>query len=193
MPDVRPSTPDDWPLLADIAAQGFSDDPLMTWVFQDDDTRLAQLTTLFGGLSRDMVSERGHAFVCDDACTALWRSPGWASDADEGEDDGAPSPFAPDELVRLGQLGEATRAAHPHEPHWYLNVLATRPDRRGRGLGARTLAPVLATCDADGMPAYLESSNPRNLSLYRRHGFVETGLIPLPDGPSLTPMWRDPR
>jgi hypothetical protein len=38
-----------------------------------------------------------------------------------------------------------------------------------------------------------ESSNPRNMTLYRRHGFDQTGEIPLPDGPSLYPMWRAPR
>jgi ribosomal protein S18 acetylase RimI-like enzyme len=43
------------------------------------------------------------------------------------------------------------------------------------------------------MPAYLESSNPRNMSLYRRHGFEQVGELPLPDGPALYPMWRTPR
>jgi hypothetical protein len=28
------------------------------------------------------------------------------------------------------------------------------------------------------------------MTLYRRHGFEQTGEIPLPDGPSLYPMWR---
>ena len=42
------------------------------------------------------------------------------------------------------------------------------------------------------MPAYLESSNPRNISLYLRHGFVDTGEITAADGPSLIPMWREP-
>ena len=54
------------------------------------------------------------------------------------------------------------------------------------------LEPVLDDADADGWPCYLESSNPRNVSLYLRHGFVETGELPLPDGPSLTQMWREP-
>ena len=51
---------------------------------------------------------------------------------------------------------------------------------------------MLADADAEGLPCYLESSNPRNVSLYLRHGFVETGQLPLPDGPSLIQMWREP-
>ena len=61
-------------------------------------------------------------------------------------------------------------------------------------MGARLLAPVLARCDRDGLPAYLESSNPRNLPFYERHGFVRRTAVPLPSGcPLVTPMWRDPR
>jgi RimJ/RimL family protein N-acetyltransferase len=55
------------------------------------------------------------------------------------------------------------------------------------------LQPVLSICDTDGSPAYLESSNAANMAFYRRLGFVPTGEITLPDGPSLYPMWRDPR
>jgi ribosomal protein S18 acetylase RimI-like enzyme len=103
------------------------------------------------------------------------------------------SRFTPDELERLGILGEAMMAAHPHEPHWYLNVVSTLPECQGHGYGAAVLQPVLAVCDAERVSAYLESSNPRNMTLYRRQGFVETGEIELPDGPSLFQMWRDPQ
>jgi hypothetical protein len=48
--------------------------------------------------------------------------------------------------------------------------------------------------DAEGIPGYLESSNERNLPLYRRYGFEVTGEIVLPeDGPIIWPMWRDPQ
>ncbi|MEA3019661.1 MAG: hypothetical protein QOI47_1185 [Actinomycetota bacterium] len=85
--------------------------------------------------------------------------------------------------------------AHPHErPHWYLNVLSTLPARQGQGLGARALAAMCTRLDAARVAAYLESSNPRNMTLYRRHGFVDMDdTVDMPDGPSLYPMWREPR
>ena len=48
-------------------------------------------------------------------------------------------------------------------------------------IGARdeVLAPVLERCDAEGVPAYLESSKESNVSFYRRHGFDVTGGTPL--------------
>jgi GNAT superfamily N-acetyltransferase len=195
MSDVRPATLDDRELVARVAAEGFYDDPLMSWVLPDDARRLDQLVFVFGGLVDDMLPERGTVHVADGACVSLWRDPEFdhGAPADEGEASAFLSgPFELDELVRFGALGEAMARNHPHEPHWYLNVVGTLPSRQNQGLGAAVLRPVLERCDTEGVPAYLESSNPRNMSLYFRHGFVETGEITLPDGPSLIPMWREP-
>ena len=54
------------------------------------------------------------------------------------------------------------------------------------------MTPVLERCDRDGVPAYLEATSDRNRPLYERHGFRAHGAIPLPDGPLLWRMWRDP-
>ena len=56
-------------------------------------------------------------------------------------------------------------------PHYYLSLLGTRPDYRGRGLGFGLLAKNLAIMDAEGVPAYLESTNPDNNPRYERFGF----------------------
>ena len=53
---------------------------------------------------------------------------------------------------------------------------------------------VLDRCDEEGVPAYLESSNPRNIPFYARHGFESTGEIVVGKGaPTVTAMWRNPR
>ena len=64
---------------------------------------------------------------------------------------------------------------------------------QGRGIAARILKPILEICDAEGVGAYLESTNPRNLSFYYRLGFkVKTELL-MDDGKAaLTCMWREP-
>jgi ribosomal protein S18 acetylase RimI-like enzyme len=201
MTDVRPATLDDLDTLARIAAAGFYADPVMSWVFRDDARRRDQLTFIFTGLVREMLPDRGTLYLAGGASAAFWRDPSFehgrtasdrVRDAGDGSVDQGPPPFAPDELERLGILGEAMMASHPHEPHWYLNVVSTLPEQQGRGLGAAVLRPVLDTCDAQGIRAYLESTNPRNHTLYRRQGFVDAGEIALPGGPSMTAMWRDP-
>ena len=92
--------------------------------------------------------------------------------------------------VRL--LSEVERR-HPHERHWYLALLGTDPAAQGRGVGSALLAPVLARCDEDGVPAYLETQKASNVAWYARHGFEETGAIELKNTPKVWLLTRQPR
>jgi len=51
---------------------------------------------------------------------------------------------------------------------------------------------AVARCDREGALAYLESSNPRNISLYLRFGFEMLGEIRMGAAPLVTPMLRRP-
>jgi GNAT superfamily N-acetyltransferase len=63
---------------------------------------------------------------------------------------------------------------------------------QGRGLGSALLRHVLATCDGDALPAYLEATNPRNRDLYARHGFDVVEVIQAGTSPPLWAMLREP-
>jgi GNAT superfamily N-acetyltransferase len=205
MTEARVAGVDDVKLVATIAAQGFYQDPVMCWVFPDRASRLDLLHIAFEGLLDTYLPDAGTVHVLDDACASMWRSPTFDYTAPaeprpvsgrNTEPRNRPSRaalFTADILERFAILSAALEANHPPSPHWYLNVLSTVPDRQGQGLGASTLAPLLAICDVEGVPAYLESSNPRNIPFYERQGFALTGEITLPDCPSLFPMWREPR
>ena len=82
---------------------------------------------------------------------------------------------------------------HPDEPHWYLPLLGVDPLHHGKGLGSALLQHALAMCDQDNKYAYLESSNPRKISLYKRYGFELLGTIQVNSSPSIFPMLRKPR
>ena len=85
-------------------------------------------------------------------------------------------------ITRVVKTLTTMEKVHPREPHYHLAYVGTRPDQQGRGLGTAVLRPMLDRCDAEGVPAYLENSKPRNEAFYVRHGFVTTGPIPLPAG-----------
>ena len=107
---------------------------------------------------------------------------------------------APQSVAFRGNLLKALRIQlqierlHPRRPrHWYLGYLGARHACQGMGLGSQLLTTMLADVDAEGLPAYLESSNENNLSLYHRHGFDVVGeLQTLGHGPTIWRMWRDP-
>ena len=67
----------------------------------------------------------------------------------------------------------------PKEPHFYLSLLATRPDRRGRGEGMGLLDENLALIDAEGGPPISSRRTPRTTAL-RAAGFTQGGRVPGP-------------
>lgn len=95
--------------------------------------------------------------------------------------------------VRFMRVVAKIEKAHPEEPHWYLAGLGTDPPKQRSGLGTTLLAPVLAHCNADKVPAYLETQKPENVPYYERFGFRVTGEIDITEGgPHVWLMWRDP-
>jgi GNAT superfamily N-acetyltransferase len=176
-----------------IAAQGFWDDPVQMWLHAPDAHRMERMVATFSLVARHNQARGGRIdFVGEDA-VAMWIPPG-APAADFPDPPEELFPLFTDKafVERLPILEAAMEAAHPAEPHWYLGIISTVPERQGTGLGAGLIRLVLDVCDRDGVASYLESSNPRNLSFYFRHGYRQIGEIELQGGPSLYPMWRDP-
>jgi hypothetical protein len=64
------------------------------------------------------------------------------------------------------------------------------PNWIGQGLGTLLMKHALRRCDVEGITACLESSNPRNISFYERHGFSVIGAIQHGSSPTMTPMLR---
>ncbi len=81
----------------------------------------------------------------------------------------------------------------PTDECFHLQFIGVTAAARSRGLGVQLVAPVLERCDAERLPAALDSSNPRNISFYRRLGFEVLWEIRPEGGPPLQAMWRAPR
>jgi GNAT superfamily N-acetyltransferase len=194
--EVRPATPADFGAMARALAGAFSTDPPLSWFIPDERSREPLLRRYFRSII-PLYLEAGAAWCsAEPAGAALWFAPErW--------------PLRPrDQLARLpvelrvfgrwprrgiGGL-RALERHHPAEPHWYLDYIGVEPGAQGRGTGSALLAPMLARCDAEGTPAYLNAGSPRSRELYRRHGFEVLSELRLPfGGPPLWRMWRVPR
>ena len=193
MVTVRQATADDIPALSQALADAFHDDPVMCWLVPEG----ARLQRFFAAELRHVYLPKGLTYTSDErAGGALWAPPRrWKSSFGEIVRS-APSllPVMGRRMVRgLRALG-AVEKVHPEEPHYYLGTLGTATAHQGKGVGAALLAPVLERCDAEGVPAYLESSKEENIPFYRRYGFEVTGTVDFPGGgPRVWPMWRDPQ
>ena len=193
----------DVPAVVAALAEAFASDPVLAFLLDDgpdpDPVRhQAMVTALFanrllGGRGVDEIVVPDYPVDVREAA-AVWVPP-------HGPDDPGPD-YAMSGAVNRLALGDEVMderlealmpmlSASPTTPHWYLAFVGTRPPARGRGLASALISAVTRRCDVEGMGAYLESSDPANVPLYERHGFVVTGEAVIVGGPTVPLMWRE--
>ncbi|HME71784.1 MAG TPA: GNAT family N-acetyltransferase [Myxococcota bacterium] len=195
--DVRGAHPvaDLQPISATLA-RAFQDDPVMAWLLPDPEQRAARLPAFWTYALGGLHGKHGSFFTTPTfAGAAVWDPPGhWKVGILQM------IRFGP-AFVRIFRrrclrglaLLNAVEQHHPREPHYYLFALGTDPVHQGQGVGTALLAPVLATCDMERLPAYLESSNERNVPFYQRSGFRVMREVLVPGAPKITLMRRPAR
>lgn len=170
----------------------FVRDPVMRWLFPSPQAYLTHFPKFAEAFGAPAFGA-GTAWRSDDASgVALWFPSGVHPDA-EAIAAAVFGAIAPAQHADAVGVMEQMGAFHPQEPHWYLAILGVDAARQGQGLGAQLMRDALARCDEEGLIAYLESSNPANVSLYQRHGFEVVGEIQAGDSPVSFPMLRPAR
>jgi GNAT superfamily N-acetyltransferase len=192
---VRVAERDEVREVAASLATAFYDDPVCSFAYPSDTTRLRRLEVFFATQARALWKQREIHIADDSSSAAIWARPGEWKMSMLGLLRGiVPGTLRtrPKMAALRGYLG--TDRLHPDEPHWYLELLGTVPAQQGKGLGADVLAPVLRQCDEEGVPVWTWSSNESNLAFYYRQGFeVLDKLEFAPGGPPIFPIRRDPR
>lgn len=189
------SATEDVDTVANILADAFAEDPCMNWVVPHTGLYPAFYRLLLSGLYLQ------HRLVFADyggKSAALWLPPGVSHRVPGGITQltlvvrllwhsGTKI------LARIQQAEEVMARRHPRVPHYYLHAIGARRDCQGQGLGSALLKQGTRRCDEEGLPAYLESSSPRNVPLYERHGFEVLATEPIGEGgPPMFFMWREP-
>jgi GNAT superfamily N-acetyltransferase len=162
---VTRATPADRDRVVDTVVAAFVADPAFRYFFPDDATYAVHAAVFARHLFDKRVGQDTVWLVDGGAAVSLWDPPGApASDLALALPD--------DVLGRLADYEAAVHGSMPTEPHWYLGVLATHPDHAGKRWGRLAVAAGLASADRAGLPTYLETTNPENVELYGRTGFV---------------------
>jgi GNAT superfamily N-acetyltransferase len=184
---------------ADVLAaltDAFRDDAIIRYQFTDDATYKARGAAFFGHYF-DVRLEGGEIFVAGDvAGAALWNPPGGnrlgADHVQEHWRHNVVPALAVDEVERYETFKKVLDAMTPAQPHWYLGLLGTRPERQGTGVARSLLEPMLARADAEALPVFLETGMPGNVEFYRRFGFETITEDTVPGGPTVWGLLRSP-
>jgi ribosomal protein S18 acetylase RimI-like enzyme len=189
---IKSATAADEAAVLGVITMAFSTDPVARWIYPNPREYLAHFPSFVLAIGAKAFASGSAHYAEGFAGATLWLPPGVSPDEER-----------PVAMIRetvaerlqgdLFKILEQVGAAHPEEPHWYLWAIGTDPTRQSRGYGSALLRHALASCDRDKKLAYLESSNPRNLSLYLRHGFELIGTIQAGSSPPVFPMLRKPR
>ncbi len=188
---LRVLDPEDRDAAAAVLARGFAQDPGAVAMLPDEQQRRRVLElsgrNVIGAAIPD-ASAYGVEVGGELGAIAVWRPPGYRPHL--------PTPAATGNLLlaallaapriphaaalgiryRRGTLAFAwNRSKAVREASrgrcWHLAYLATDPVHRGQGLARRLLDHVLDRCDADGLAAWLETTDPANPPIYERFGF----------------------
>lgn len=220
MVTIRPATAANAPVIAQVLAEGFRDDPTWAIHLPDPATRPRKLRAYYQRrVSRhpetvDVAVDEGRIVGA-----LLWAAPRRES---------RPSAIlrscvrAAKRIVSRLPGGRgiahslAVEALRPTEPHWYLEEIVSSPQARGRGVGSALLTHRLGIIDAaaanspdvaPGLTAApdtreaataastptltaLEATTPDSRRLYERFGFEAVGQTPTQPGQASTAMVR---
>lgn len=189
---VKTATPSDQDSIIAVLALAFSADPGARWIYPDPRKYLSHFPDIvraFGG----SAFEHGTAHYVEGFFgAALWLPPDvWPQE---------------DEMMALMQrtvseptledfrsVMEQAGRYRPTEPHWYLPLTGVDPAHQGNGLGSALMKHALTRLDREQKLAFLESTNPRNVSFYQRHGFEVLGTVQVGSSPTGFSMLRRPR
>ena len=188
-PIIKSVTPANADQAVDTIVLAFSADPIARWFYPDPREYLLHLPS-FVRVFAGKAFEHNSAYYVDGYLGAtLWLPP------DVHPDENALAALLQRSIPEKNQqeifaFMEQMDRSHPSEPHWYLPMIGVDPAQQGNGYGSALLKHALERCDGEGKLAYLESSSPRSIPLYQRHGFELVGTIQVDSSPPLFPMVR---
>jgi ribosomal protein S18 acetylase RimI-like enzyme len=189
---IKTAKASDEAAVVDVLTLAFSVDPAMRWLYPHPHQYITHFPSFVRAVGGKAFAH-GSAYCVDGyAGTALWLPPDVHIDEEPLVallQSTVAEHLHEEAYAVLGQMG----SFHPKESHWYLPLIGVDPAHQGNGYGSALMQHALLPCDRDNRPAYLESSSPRNVPLYQRHGFEVLDTIQAGSSPPIFPMLRRAR
>ncbi|HRC54710.1 MAG: GNAT family N-acetyltransferase [Myxococcales bacterium] len=188
--------PEQEPQLIDVLVESFAADPICNWMVRSDARRGQAFRTFFQMWLRMRSFADGEVLTTEEGRSAfIWlpSSKLHATFIQQLRSASSVVSFTGWRQVRrlLGFFDQAAKQ-HPKEPHLYLQFLGVHQEDRRKRVAAALMNHVLSRADREGLPCYAETSEPRNLDIWRRFGLLQTGEILVDGAPPVWTMLRKP-
>ena len=189
-PVIRKLDPSQLEAASNALIMGFSSDPFQRWLMPDPTIYYKNFKKWTHNTCLQSFSAQGVYGDENNYGTAAWFPPRF--DIDHTHISETYKDIPKDRIEEAFKIFEEIGESRVHDA-WYLEYLAVDPSKQGSGLGSLILKESLKVIDELGEAAYLESSNPKNMSLYERFGFRFLKKIQVGSSPELNTMFRQPK
>lgn len=191
--NIRTISSNDFPVVDQVLADAFADDPLSRRLFGEKDPRSALIRmnrrAIRNKYSRGIVAEQ------DGQIIGAYIESDWPKCEPHGMSAvGATWDMLVSMRLRFFSaigLFSKVEKSHPQWAHRHLTVLGVTPEKQGQGVGASLLKKFCDDADAAGAGCYLETETDGAQRLYERFGFRVVGSAKS-DGIVFRFMWRQP-
>lgn len=190
------ANPEQEPQHVEVLAESFQRDPICNWMVRQDDKREEAFRLFFRTWIRLRSYAQGEVLTTEAGrSTFLWM-PSSKLHATVGQQVRSAASLVRFAGLRnvsrlLGFFDRATKL-HPKEPHFYLQFIGVHQADRRSGVAAALMNHVLARADREGLVCYAETSEPKNLEIWKRFGLLATGEFRHADSPPVWSMLRKP-
>ena len=180
--EITQAGPERLPVLADLLGRAFVVEPMMRWSLGlqgDVEERFVRCFEYFleSVIAAGTVWEAGQAL----GATA-WIAPGEMDVWRDAQLTETRMHELTDDGPRYDAFWAWVDARAPDQPLWFLDSVGVAPQARGRGIGGALIRSGLERARADGVDAFLETGNPRNVPIYEHLGFRVVEAADAPDG-----------
>ncbi len=153
---------------AQVLAEAYAEDPVLRWALPKAATRSSDAAALFTFLLRMRPCGRKVFMTSDGSAAAVMTAFSLLDRGNSKDEHRRPSLISTSPMADYFRWIESFR---PKGDHHYLEFIGCLPAQRLKGTGSFLLGNLLAEPAGAGIPVWCWSSNPRNLTFYRRLGF----------------------
>ena len=190
MTEINKYSQQDQQAAVDLLLLAFSSDPLQRFLMPDPSIYFKNSAIWFNNAASQSISTQSLLGLQDNSGVALWFPPNYPVQFEALEETYKDLPAkSREDIYKYFNEFENSKP----KDVWYLEYLGVDPNNHSQGIGTQLLQKSLEEIDALHEAAYLESSNPRNMSLYERHGFDVVKKFQFGDGPPIHTMLREAR